>query len=249
MADSVNPLVAGWQIWRAMRATPPPRPAGTATADHGGLAPVLDALRRGGIEGFDRQDLRDYLDYASSVDPDALSRDHALAYWVNHYNAHAIDLARSALDEGKASVLAFDSAFTADVARVAGDGFSLNAIEHGKIRRFGNPLIHAALVCGSISCPTLRHEPFTGHNIAAELEEQMRWFLANGGAVVTGDTLHLSRVFAWYSGDFVRGTPSWLPARKVRVVEALSPWLPSGAADAGTVSYMAYDWGLGCAVR
>ena len=115
MADSVNPLVAGWQIWRAMRATPPPRPAGTATADHGGLSPVLDALRRGGIEGFDRQDLRDYLDYASSVDPDALSRDHALAYWVNHYNAHAIDLARSALDEGKASVLAFDSAFTADV--------------------------------------------------------------------------------------------------------------------------------------
>ena len=112
----------------------------------------------------------------------------------------------------------------------------MNAIEHGKIRRFGNPLIHAALVCGSISCPTLRHEPFTGHNIAAELEEQMRWFLANGGAVVTGDTLHLSRVFAWYSGDFGRGTPSWLPARKVRVVEALSPWLPSGAADAGTVN-------------
>ena len=56
-------------------------------------------------------------------------------------------------------------AFDAPWAMVGGESLSLNDIEHGKIRRFRDPRIHAALVCGSVSCPTLRYEPF-GEDLA-----------------------------------------------------------------------------------
>ena len=250
MADSVNPIVAAWQIRRAMRTTRHPQPGGEGTMDHSALALILAAVRDGGIDSLvgETRPLEPYTRPLESIDPASLTPAHALAYWINLYNAHAIELARYAARRDMSTVLDVDGAFDGTVTSIAGETLSMNAIEHGKIRRFGNPLIHGALVCGSVSCPTLRGEPFTGEGIGAELDDQMRWFLANGGAVVVGDTLHLSRVFGWYSGDFVRGAPSWLPARKSRVVAALADWLPEEAATAARVEYMAYDWGLGCAV-
>ena len=84
-------------------------------------------------------------------------------------------------------------------------------IEHAKIRRFRDPRIHAALVCGSVSCPTLRREPFSGAGIDAQLEAQMRSFLEHGGAVADrpSNALSLSRVMLWYGGDFTR--PNRMP--------------------------------------
>jgi hypothetical protein len=57
------------------------------------------------------------------------------------------------------SVLRMPGAFSAPFVTVAGERLSLDAIEHAKIRRFADPRIHAALVCGSVSCPTLRPPP------------------------------------------------------------------------------------------
>jgi len=212
---------------------------------------VLAAVGAGGSQAFadEVRPLEPYFDHLEGIDPDTLTPSHALAYWINLYNASAIELARYAARRDMSTVLDIDHAFDGTTIVVGNEELSMNAIEHGKIRRFGNPLIHGALVCGSISCPTLRGEPFTGDNIADELSEQMTWFLANDGTVLTGDTLRLSRVLYWYSGDFVRGTPSWLPAGKRRLVAALADWLPAGATEAPRVEFMAYDWGLGCAVR
>ena len=87
-----------------------------------------------------------------------------LAFWLNLYNAGALALAADTLSAGENTVLRIPGAFDAPWAMVGGESLSLNDIEHGKIRRFGDPRIHAALVCGSASCPTLRYEPF-GDNL------------------------------------------------------------------------------------
>ncbi len=134
---------------------------------------------------------------------------------------------------------------------------SLNDIEHGKIRRFGDPRIHGALVCGSVSCPTLRNEPFTGALLDKQLDDQMRQFLASGGARLdeASNTMHLTKVLRWYGGDFVRPQrmPTVRPAGASSLSMAIIPWLDLLDAafvivEQPTVVFAPYDWGLGCSI-
>ena len=252
-----NPIRIALGMLNALRVA---RPAsdGDLTLDHSSFGPVLDALAaRGGLANVARNDLETYLSHISGVDPADLRHDEALAFWINVYNALAIRLALDATDQEAESVLDLRAAFHSKEVTIAGEALSLIEIEHGKIRRFGDPRIHAALVCGSLSCPTLRPEPFDGSKVSAQLENQMQTFLASGGAVIDRDagSVSLSRVFLWYGPDFVRPTrmPSFVPVSKGRLLGALAPWL-SGTdqtwvqAANPEVEFQSYDWGLGCAV-
>jgi hypothetical protein len=215
-------------------------------------------LRAGGVGVLpaERSALSGFRNQMEEVDPDTLSIDGALAFWLNLYNAGALTLAGDALDAGELTVLRVPGAFDTPWAMVGGESLSLNDIEHGKIRRFGDPRIHASLVCGSASCPTLRHEPFDDA-VASQLDDQMRSFLVAGGASVDRDagTLRLSRVFRWYSGDFVRPgrMPTWFPARRRDLGRSIAQWLPPDDADWVLVStpdvdFATYDWGLACSI-
>lgn len=215
--------------------------------------PVLDALVREGLRGVGdvEEQLNDYLDRLSRIDPDSLSADAALAFWVNLYNAGAIGLAHRASQQGASSVLRVPGAFGRRFIEVGGESLSLDDIEHAKVRRFGDPRIHAALVCGSLSCPTLRSTPFTGETLGLELESQMTDFLVRGGARRRGDgSLALSRIFLWYGSDFVRPhrMPSFVPVTRTAVVRAISSWLPAGLRHPERIVFQDYDWALGCAI-
>ncbi len=249
MADSINPISAAVRVWRALQRTAPPKPSGDGTAYHDGFRPVLEAVRDGGIGAIPAGRLDSYLAMLGAIDPDGLTRDHALAYWLNLYNAHALAVAGRAERANASSVLRLKGAFDNTTITVAGAPISLDGIEHGKLRRLGDPRVHAALVCGAISCPTLRFEPFDGDKIDDQLDDQIRSFLVNGGAEMDGNTLRLSRVFLWFSGDFVRKMPAWRPAAKSDLLQALRQWLPDNAQTAQRVEFMRYDWGLACTVR
>lgn len=258
MADQPNPARVAIAILKAQRKRRPD-PNGAATVDHDGLAPVLRALEERSLDALPQQRARlaAYRDRLELVDPDSLSRPEALSYWLNLYNAGALDLAATAQLGSEETVLRVRGAFAATWATVAGEDLSLNDIEHGKIRRFNDPRIHGALVCGSASCPTLRYEPFEGSRLDAQLDDQMRTFLAGGGATTdrSDGTLRLSRVFRWYGGDFTRPRrmPTWIPARSGNLRRAVATWL--GADDARWVAEAAprvefapYDWGLACSI-
>ena len=255
--DGPNVLRAAWSVLWARRVRRP-RPTGSGQVDHAALAPILDELRRpGGLARLERDGLSAYLDNLQAIVPDSLSRDEALAFWLNMYNAAAVRVAVDAVSDGVASVMRVPGAFDESVVSVAGESLSLNDIEHGKIRRFRDPRIHGSLVCGSISCPTLRHSPFTGEYLDEALDAQMRVFLGNGGAVADrpARSVHLSRVLFWYGTDFVRPRrmPSLLPVSKSAVLASVRPWLaPELAAwvegEKPKVRFQSYDWGVGCAV-
>ncbi len=234
-----------------------PGPHGSATVDHAPLAEVLDVLKGGGVAALagQRARLDQYRRALEAADPDRLSGDEALAFWLNLYNAGALDLAAVAAADGESSVLRVPGAFRNPWATVGGERLSLDDMEHGKIRRFKDPRIHSALVCGSVSCPTLRYEPFQGETLDEQLEDQMRSFLAGGGAAYdpADRRLLLSRVFLWFGADFVRPTrmPTWIPARKSSIANAVSRWLAPedqvGVANA-SVEFASYDWGLACTI-
>ena len=255
---SPNVLRAGLSIVTALVKVRPPNTFGFGSVCHDRFASVLDFLhgdvvRRlpDALEGIDR-----YLEEMQSVEPEHLGRDEVLAFWINLYNAAGLRLGATAAGEDVASVLGIPGAFTTPVVRVAEEALSLDQIEHGKIRRLGDPRIHAGLVCGAMSCPTLRHEPYTGA-VDQQLDDQMRHFFAEGAIRV--DTARgevtLSPIFSWFGRDFVspHRMPTFLPARRRTVLAALTPWLDDETATwieevRPSIRYSSYDWGLGCAI-
>lgn len=259
MSDSPNYLRGAWSILNSLRSRRP-NPTGDETVDHSGFTPVLVRLKRKGLDGLGTSsgDLTDYIAHLEAIRPDALTHDESLGYWLNLYNAGALFLAAEAQIAGLSSILRTPGVFHTDRFNIDGEHLSLDDIEHGKIRRFGDPRIHGALVCGSVSCPTLRGEPFAGDSIDSQLDGQMRAFLQGGAIAMDADRrdLSLSKVFQLYGTDFVRpgSMPSFRPVRKTAIIQALRPWIADGVVkllEAGPfrISYQKYDWSLACAVR
>jgi len=239
--------------------TPAPRRERAGTIDHADLAWILEAcLARGASSLADSSPaLEAYRDSMEKVDPDDLEPGEALAFWMNLYNAGALWTAGIAYNEGTGSVLRVPGAFSRTWATVSGRRLSLDDIEHGKIRRFGDPRIHGALVCGSASCPTLRSEPFTGPMLNHQLDDQLRFFISHGGGSVSpaDNTVWLSSVFKWYGRDFTspHSMPNLAPARTERLRDTVAYWFPPEDAayiweNRPGVRFMPYDWGLGCSV-
>jgi hypothetical protein len=236
-----------------------PEPDGSGTEDHSAFEPILDAVAAGGVAALARQAVAidAYLARLTATDPDDLTRDEALAYWLNLYNAGALDVARRAFGASAETPFRLPGGFTRPFVAVAGEHLSLDDVEHGKVRRFRDPRVHAALVCGSVSCPTLRSEPYRGELVREQLDDQMRSLLREGGAVPdrSRGTIALSRLLRWYGGDFTRPhrMPVLLPSRSRAVLAAITRWLEPEVAEWATstrprVTYQPYDWTLGCTV-
>ncbi len=247
----LNSFAAAWNILRVLATIGSPDPDGTESFDHSLLGEVLTALDgRGSVDLTNSVgDLDAYLAEASLVEPDELTRSDALAFWINVYNAGALRLAGRAQSDGMETVLRVPGAFSAPFVRVKGEELSLDAIEHAKVRRFRDPRVHGALVCGAVSCPTLRSETYEGVTLDAQLNDQVVAFLRGGGAVFDDGVLHLSRIFNWFGSDFVRPhkMPTLVPSPRRKVVAALRPWLEI-TETFERIEYRGYDWGLRCSV-
>ena len=174
----------------------------------------------------DRNALDGYLEALSSTPLAAVegaSREAQLAFWINAYNACMLQLVvdhypieaqggffdriRNAVaDRPDNSVWQIDDVFTRDHCEVAGASRSQDEIEHEIIRPMGEPRIHFAVNCAAQSCPPLRAEAYTATELDAQLDDQVRDFVANPEhfEVEEGSppVLRLNKVLDWYGVDF-----------------------------------------------
>ncbi len=141
--------------------------------------------------------------------PDRLSsREERLAYWINVYNIFAIDLvARNLPLQSIRDIGNFlKPIWVREAGRIGGRAYSLHQIEHEILRPMGDPRIHAAIACASVSCPALRREPWTAERVGVQLDEAMRSWLADPEKGLSlepaADTVMLSRIFSWFEDDF-----------------------------------------------
>ena len=85
---------------------------------------------------------------------------------------------------------------------VGRENLSLHELLHARIRAFGDPRVHAAIVPAAVSAPKLR--AYTGPGLQSELDRQMCDFL--GGVVHSpraGQPLVVfPRIVRWFAGDF-----------------------------------------------
>jgi len=169
-----------------------------------------------------------------------------MTFWINVYNIMAVKMVvdhypvKSIKDAGSL----FGSVWKKKVGVVGGKEVTLNDIEHEILRKMGDPRIHVAIVCASVSCPDLRNEAYTSDKLDAQLDDQMQRFLENRGKGLQVDRgkgrVTISKIFDWFEDDF-KPKGGVLPFLSSYAPEKDRPLLKKGDVD---VSYLNYNWDL-----
>lgn len=164
-----------------------------------------------------------------------------LAFLINAYNLYALKMVADHWP--LASIKDVGNLFRPVWKRPAGtlDGrqVSLDDIENERLRKLGEPRIHLAIVCASVSCPDLRAEPYRAADLDAQLDDQAKRFLANPGKGLRADgaTVRVSKIFDWFAEDFGG------EAGVARFLVRYHP-LPAGA---DVEADLPYDWQVNAA--
>jgi uncharacterized protein DUF547 len=139
--------------------------------------------------------------------PDQLEgKQEQLAFYINTYNILAI---KTVIDHWPVKSIKDVGSFLKSVWKkkagtIGGKEVSLDEIENEILRPLGDPRIHMAIVCASVSCPNLRDEPYTAERIDEQLDDQAKSFLSNPqkGLFIDGNTARTSKIFNWFKKDF-----------------------------------------------
>jgi len=180
------------------------------------------------------------------------SREERLAFWINAYNILAIQVV---LDHYPIAGIRDAGNLIRPVWKrtagvVEGRSVSLGWIEHELLRPMGEPRIHAAIVCASVSCPTLDRRPFSAANLDAQLDDAMRRLLTDPDKGLRidrdGKKLWLSRIFKWFREDF-EPQGGVLEAAARYAAPAERRWLEQH--PEARLRYLDYDWRLNDSAR
>lgn len=163
------------------------------------------------------------------------------AFYLNAYNILSINMVVEhwPLTSLKSLGSVINPVWAHDAGIVAGEPVTLRYLENDVLRAMGDPRVHMAINCASMSCPDLRTEPYVASRLDEQLDDQARRFLRqeNKGVVWSedGKKLHLSSIFDWFEEDF----------EVVGGVEAfVQSYLPSAASAERFVADIPYDWGV-----
>lgn len=174
--------------------------------------------------------------------------DHAgrLAFWIDVYNVLAIDMVVRHLpvDSIRDIGSLLRSVWKRPAGKVAGRVVTLDEVEHRILRPIGEPRIHAAIVCASTSCPSLRREAYRAERLDAQLDAAMRDWLADQdkGLRVESGQVRLSEIFDWFAEDFraaggvLAFVRPYLEPPVRRALDALGP--------NPRIVWFDYDWSL-----
>lgn len=219
------------------------------SVDHSAWDALLkDAVKEGWVDYGKIRDrypeLQAYVGSLETVDLESLSDKERLALYINAYNAHSI---RGVIDRGEIEsvndVLLF---FKRTRFVLGGETYSLDSLEHEVMRPLGDARIHFAIVCSSISCPSLASEAFTAENLDALLRKQAEGFLADptkNRLDRETKTFQLSKIFQWFSEDFTKEKGSVLNYIKDYLDPELQSFIEENAGKI-RVEFLPYDWGL-----
>jgi hypothetical protein len=196
------------------------------------------------------QTFKSFMESLKSANLDSLSHDGKLAFWINAYNAVTIDKVikwkpkKSVRQTIIPGVWTSTKFFTTREHTVAGKRLSQDDIEHEILRKqFKDPRIHFAIICASSSCPPLPRFAYTAENVQTKLEEETRKYINSDRGMridFAENTLYLSKLFDWFSGDFESKSGS--------ILDFLTPYLDEKTLAffkrEPKIGYIHYDWSL-----
>lgn len=182
------------------------------------LAHHVDARGRVDFSGLakDRAGLDEVVKFIAAVDPASAPErfptpNARLAYYLNAYNALAM---YGVLDAGVPTRFGWFGRIRFFVLRkftMGGRAISLYRLENSVIRPLGDPRVHFALNCMSVSCPRLPQSAFTANALDEQLAAAAREFVAEKRNIDVEDgrkELRTSGIFKFYTKDFLAKAPS-----------------------------------------
>jgi hypothetical protein len=184
------------------------------------------------------------------------SENEQIAFLINAYNSFTL---QSIIDQNplKKSIRDIPGVWEGRKFQLAGQSKTLDDIEHKTLRvDFNEPRIHVALVCAAISCPPLRNEAYTPENLDAQLDDQVRRFIASSQGFRLErqkNRVYLSSIFKWYGQDWQKsyGVDGKFAgnAKERAVLNFLSQYLDGQdklylEQGGYQISYLDYDWSL-----
>lgn len=171
--------------------------------------------------------------------PESLSGKEAMAFWINAYNLLTIDLIIQQNERESIKKIGgvLGNAWKDYHWTIGGKQYTLDEIEHKILRPMGDPRIHMAINCASLSCPDLRAEAYTAEKLNPQLDEQVKKFLSNNqkGMRVTNSGIEASKIFDWFEKDF---------AGKGSVAAFIKSYAPQVPKDAEVTGHFDYNWKL-----
>lgn len=166
------------------------------------------------------------------------NREEKLAFYINAYNILALKMVLDhwPVDSIKDVGNLLSPVWKKTAGVIGGQEVSLDAIENEVLRPMGEPRIHFAIVCASVSCPDLRTEPYTADKLNVQLDDQAGLFLNNAekGLNDDGKAIHVSKIFDWFENDF----------KAVGGIEAFIRQHRSGLSRSAIKADIEYDWSL-----
>ncbi|MEM9706145.1 MAG: DUF547 domain-containing protein [Pseudomonadota bacterium] len=199
----------------------------------------------GDVSTDDHNGLKTFIAAMQLVNPAALSRADAFAFWANIYNALTVDIV---LDHYPVkSIKAIRSGITPGPWRrklfsIGGEQLTLDNIEHDILRAFwGDNRVHYALNCGSIGCPNLLPQPFVGETLDDTLDQAATEFINHPRSVdfIRG-RLVASSIYSWYKEDFRQARGGVLG----HFQKYAAPELKNALGSETRISRHTYDWSL-----
>lgn len=185
-----------------------------------------------------------YVKDIAEFEPERLSSVSArLAFWINAYNALAIQGILDGLSPQ--SWIGKYRYFKHAKYRVGGRDLDLYALEHDIILPYGEPRVHFALVCASASCPKLASEAYMGDQLDAQLEQRTLLFIndpTRNRFDAAQKAAYLSKIFDWFQDDFKAASGSVTEYVAQYVSDSdIARSLKKGS---WRIEYLPYDWSL-----
>ena len=180
--------------------------------------------------------LKAFTEQAATADASKLSREEALAFYINAYNATTI--AEVLKLWPVTNVLKEDGFFDKTKHLIAGESLTLNDLETTKIRDpYKEPRIHFLVNCASASCPVLVGEAITAANIESLMARQATEYVSRT-TLFKGKGIEISSIFDWYKEDF--GGPEGVRAF---IAAHVAPEQRAFVEDsANKIGFFNYDW-------
>lgn len=163
------------------------------------------------------------------------SKEEAMAFWINAYNAFTAQLIIKNLP--LKSIMDIENAWDKEFIMIEGKNYSLNQIEHQILRKkYFDPRIHFAVNCASYSCPKLLNRAFTAKNLEGFLNMLAKEFVNDTKRnKISADSAQLSQLFDWYRDDF---------ARNGSLIDFINKYSKTQLNSNANISYMDYNWTL-----
>ncbi|UCF43665.1 MAG: DUF547 domain-containing protein [Planctomycetota bacterium] len=166
--------------------------------------------------------LKKLLDEFDNLDPNrynAWPREDKIAFWINAYNTQMLNIIVENYPIESSRILRLfwppnsirhiKGIWSNHKFIVMDEEFTLIRLEHRFFRKeFDEPRVFFALCNASLSSPPLRNQPYYGHKLNQQLDDQVKRFLSSPSALEIDQNAKVVRLSAvlqptWFGSEFI----------------------------------------------